>query len=241
MDIPVFIPSKGRPNPTTARMLEGMGFTDYTIFVEPQDESLYAQTTEKLFILDKNDQGLAYVRNFILKFAAEREIPFYWMLDDDISGIGYQNKLTKRNKRFTKNPFPLLNKYVSGRYAQLALEYEQYSWNATRDFHYNQYCDVFVCMNTKLCYGAEAYDKSMVPKEDREFTLKLRKRGLNTIRLARYCFDNGGIGSRKGGLEKVYKKSLLLPLMNVVEKHKGLVEIVDKRGQLDLKFHWNRV
>jgi hypothetical protein len=81
----VWILSKGRPDPVTSKVLDSHG-VNHTIFVEPQDEAAYRASlrpTANLHVLEKNDQGIAYVRQAMLTEGRRIEQPF-WMLDDDI-------------------------------------------------------------------------------------------------------------------------------------------------------------
>ena len=85
----VWILSKGRPDPVTSRVLNSHG-VNHVIWVEPQDEVAYRlaisaadRKTASLRVLEKDDQGIAYVRQALLTEGRRIQQPF-WMLDDDI-------------------------------------------------------------------------------------------------------------------------------------------------------------
>ena len=93
----VFIPSKGRPNNTTTKLLSEQG-VPHTIFVEPQDFDNYNAVLRPyatLVTLPENDRGLAPTKNFILDYAKERNIEHIFMFDDD---------LIKLQKNYLKPP-----------------------------------------------------------------------------------------------------------------------------------------
>ena len=62
----IAIPSKGR-----AKKVETLTiFPEAILFVEPQDYNLYKESypKNKIININKNDQGISYVRNFILNY-----------------------------------------------------------------------------------------------------------------------------------------------------------------------------
>lgn len=244
MRIPILIPSKGRPACDTVRLLNSLGNQDWGVFVEPQDRDKYG-FGPLVQVLPENNQGIAYVRNYMIQWAKERKIPYFWMIDDDIQSIHWQDRKARRTVKFKQDPFPILNKHAElylqqNHFAQMAIEYDQFSWSAKKDFYLNQYCDVFVCINTEIC-SRYSYDPQAVPKEDRDFTFSLVKSGERVVRLSRFSFKTGGIGSKKGGLEEVYKGDIKPALRHVMKKHPGYVSLVDKENRLDVKFHFEKL
>lgn len=82
----VWIPSKSRPNPSFSQALSAEGI-DHVIWVEPQDHEKYlAHATQhtSFRVLEKNDQGVTYVRQKMLDTAREKGARI-WMMDDDIN------------------------------------------------------------------------------------------------------------------------------------------------------------
>ena len=82
----IWIPSKGRPGPIFSNALCKEEIP-HTIWIEPQDEESYRQTNSNHCItykvLDKNDQGVTYVRQKMLDECRNRGIKIF-MMDDDI-------------------------------------------------------------------------------------------------------------------------------------------------------------
>jgi len=81
----ICIPSKGRPETmTTQRYFRP---EDVIIFVEPQEIKAYNifQPSYQIVDIKKSNQGVSYVRNFIIDYMQEDKI---LMIDDDIFFIG---------------------------------------------------------------------------------------------------------------------------------------------------------
>ena len=126
-EIPIFVPSKGRPDSSTARLLAEAGLA-FTVVVEPQDERRYSRWPT--VAIERNGQGIAYVRSWIKANAAS---DWYWMLDDDITA--FYETASGRNKRVDAarairgaEKFFVQDKSV----AQAALEYQQFAWSSKK-------------------------------------------------------------------------------------------------------------
>lgn len=81
----IAIPSKARPDIITLDLLKS---NEIYIFVEPQDLNDYKKykgRVKKIVNIEKNDQGIVYVRNFILDYFKQGDEVM--MLDDDIQGF----------------------------------------------------------------------------------------------------------------------------------------------------------
>lgn len=94
----IYIPSKGRPNTTTAAVLDAAGL-EYKIVIEPQDYDSYLSVHGhgKLLVLDKNDGGLRYVRNFIKRYSISIGETKHWELDDDLEQFYIRPKSSPKN------------------------------------------------------------------------------------------------------------------------------------------------
>ena len=104
---PVYVLSRHRAGKTsTTKLLDDSG-VDYQVVVEPHDFESYAAhfPAEKLLTLPKDNQGIAYVRNFILAHALENGFLYAWQLDDDVSYFVYR----KKGERIYTNPRPLMS------------------------------------------------------------------------------------------------------------------------------------
>lgn len=86
---PVYIPSKGRSESClTADILQSENI-DFNIVVEPQDADGYIDIygADKCLIMEHNDYGIAYARNWIKKHSTDRGEGFHWQIDDNIKSF----------------------------------------------------------------------------------------------------------------------------------------------------------
>ena len=198
---PIVIPSKGRPDGTTLRILAREGIP-FTVYIEPQDEVAYRRAGwDRLRVLDANDQGLPYVRRQIL---ADAPLQWFWMLDDDITAW-FQT--VQQCCRTTTAGAALLGAQSyfasSPRVAQAALEYRQFAWRARQPCVYDTYCDVCVAIHGGYARGLTFRDACDL-KLDRDFTLQVLAAGYSTCRVTAFSFSAPKNGSNRGGLFAEY-------------------------------------
>jgi hypothetical protein len=90
--IPVYIPSKGRPDFATAKQLNKVE-RPFTVFVEPQDFKAYSDAGHvSIFKLPQNNRGIAYARQLIVEYVIGHDDSWFWMLDDDIYSFAVKVK-----------------------------------------------------------------------------------------------------------------------------------------------------
>ena len=90
-----FIPSKGRPNTKTHKLFEDAGI-EVIHFLEPQDYNRYKHKNK--INIGKNDQGIGFVRSFMLNYAKQNSHKWVLMCDDDVTSFGvYKNKTIKKD------------------------------------------------------------------------------------------------------------------------------------------------
>lgn len=85
---PIFILSKGRPNPLTSQLFQAANIKHF-IFIEPQDWQFYdvdLPPTAELVDIGENDRGITFVRQRILDQIRKIGTPC-WMIDDDIFSV----------------------------------------------------------------------------------------------------------------------------------------------------------
>ncbi len=206
---PIFVPSKGRPQSSTLKLLREHGI-EHNVVVEPQELENYklnelGPPISFYLALPENDRGIAYVRNMIKRTAGGAGMKWYWMLDDDITRF----YLAIGGKNSASNPLTVLleaQRIFSSLplVGQGALEYQQFSWSAKKDFAIG-YCDVAVAINADRTLGIE-YRQEMDLKEDRDFTLQILANGMLTVRASKCGFSAPKNGSNKGGLYEEYQK-----------------------------------
>jgi hypothetical protein len=98
---PIYIPSKGRAHLNTASAVLDKSGVTYKLVVEPQDYDAYCNvySSDRVIQMDKNNQGLAYVRNYIKKYSRDRGEEKHWQVDDDIKGFKIRKRDADKNEK----------------------------------------------------------------------------------------------------------------------------------------------
>lgn len=248
---PICIASKGRAgkSKTIAKLLEE-GAT-VNLYVEPQDAEAYGRAygghpdmvpppgKVVIHVLPENDQGITYVRKWILNRARELRVEWFWMLDDDISGMFRveQGKCVKApmvdvlrdaEELITKDPNPV---------AMGSLEYQQFAWSAKKPLKYNSYCEVAVLISVKNTMLIN-YRPDL--KEDRDLVLQALSMGYCSMRTAWLAFGAPKNGSNEGGLHDAYKGGLERHWSaEMVRRWPGICTLHTKPdGRPDVKINW---
>ncbi len=240
MTAPIFIPSKGRAgNAKCVAKLQEEG-VPFFLVVEPQDGIKYLTAYPKatMLYLEKDNGGIAYVRNFILNYVREKGFKWYWQLDDDINMMGFvkEKKVMKAPFGFVLNQAADLLSYVPD-LAVGALEYQQFAWSATKPYAMNSYCDTCVFVNVER---TKSFQYRPDVKEDRDFVLQALSMGLQSARTSRFCFGSPKNGSNEGGLHDEYKAGLERTWSeNMVKLWPGVCSLHTKKdGRPDVKVNW---
>ena len=241
-----FIPSKGRPEVVTAETFKNSPALleqEYVVFVEPQEVELYRKAGHKNIVdIGATDKGIGYVRNFMVNYAVENNIPWFWMCDDDIKEFTQQ--IGKKTRPWERNFFTVIEqnaKQLPEHFGIVGLEYNQYVWSATRDCAIGGYCEVCALFKTDIMKKFK-YTEKLGLKEDRDMILQLRTNVYQTMRLSKYGFRCPPIGTNKGGLQETYRTTKAKEDCIAMKKKYGdLVDIVEKDGMYDLKIHWRKI
>jgi len=196
----VFIPSKGRPNTNTHKMFEEAGIEVYH-FIEPQELDLY-KVKNKISI-EKNNQGIGYVRNFMLQYAKAKNLGWVIISDDDINQFGvYENGI--KNKKGASIWFDILKKVEKLPFEIVGINYLQYAWSQKKDYSINKsFVEVCILVNTKNINWN--YRTQFNLKEDRDFALQAIKYGNGILKFNKYYYNCPNVGKNKGGLQDQYK------------------------------------
>tara|TARA_R100001129_G_scaffold68215_1_gene46515 strand:+ start:3021 stop:3782 length:762 start_codon:yes stop_codon:yes gene_type:complete len=242
---PIYIPSKNRPEGKTFELLKDIDAKKY-ILVEPQDIEKYEHFKEnfKLIILEKNDQGLYYVRDVTKKYAENTGTEWYWVIDDDISKF-YRTENNKNKPITPKEALLSAQELFNSMPISLgALEYQQYAWSQKKLFKINSYADCVVCFNTKRTKKYN-YDLQFKLKGDRDMALQIMADKQFVMRALQISFSCPKFGSNKGGLFNVYNKQKLEHEMSklLMEKWGNRYVIIQKKKtndgvRFDAKINW---
>jgi hypothetical protein len=95
----VYIPSKGRASTCNTPNLLSKSNIDFFIVVEPQDKDSYLEefNKEQILVMDKDDKGIAYARNFCKRHSISLGDKFHWQIDDDMKI--FMKRINKKNTR----------------------------------------------------------------------------------------------------------------------------------------------
>jgi hypothetical protein len=204
----VFIPSKGRPTTKTFKLFSSDNFC-VTHLVEPADKVAYEHANiPNLLLLPESNQGIAYVRNYILEHSRKIGAQWIWMIDDDVQGFGHakqgktikgtSNILLEFQERVKPYKFPLNG-----------INYCQHAWsysNGKTRFYINRKT-AEVCTLLYMPKISWQYRGRMNLKEDRDFCMQAIKYSDGIIVDTHSWFACPGVGTNPGGLQEHYKAS----------------------------------
>lgn len=194
---PIFVPSKNR-----AGKIKFYPGAIYVVEMQDYDKYSCMYSGIKLLMLPKENQGIAYVRNFIKEYTENNNIHQFWMLDDDISNF-YHREGTKMIKDDINVLQNAEEAFMKNNIALGALEYQQFAWSATKPLVKNSFCDVCVWVDNTETYGLR-YRHYLEGKEDRDFAMQVISEGKKTARSTEYAFSVPKNGSNAGGLKEVF-------------------------------------
>ncbi len=242
----IYITSKGRADVCKTALAIGKHKNTF-IVVEPQELELYKNTMPDFnyLVLDANNMGLAYARNYIKKHSEQNNEDNYWVLDDDISNFYYRvgTKLIK------EEPLTCLQQaqdvFIQNNIALGGMEYRQYAWSASKPLVLNTFCDCVVWVDNNKTQGVY-YNENLRLKIDRDFCIKVIKAEQKTARTTMHAFSSPPNGSNKGGLKEIaydvanLEKEECIKMVNLWGEN-ICTHIVKKDGRNDLKIHWKNI
>lgn len=232
----VCIPSKGRPGTLLPSKLQGL---PYLVFVEPQDQAPYqAAGISNLHALPANNQGISFVRNYILDYARNHNHDWVWMIDDDVSnfGIADSGKVTTKSAQTVLEGFQT----IASRYQfpVNGINYRQYAWACSKAgarYRINVKT-AEVCTLLFVPKITWKYRSRFNLKEDRDFCLQAVKHSSGIFFDSYSCFNCPNVGTNSGGLHSEYalKQDHEAAVRFAREWH-PYVSVVKKAGRVDAK------
>lgn len=223
-----FIPTKGRFNTKTYKLFEAEGI-EVKHFIEPNEFALY-NVPNKINI-QKNNNGISYVRNYMLKYAKEKNYEWVIFCDDDVDSFGiYNGKTIKKTasiwndilQRAKKLPFELIG-----------INYKQHAWHEKTVYSINKkYVEVCVLMNVKKIQ----WNYVAGLKQDRQFCFETLRNGYGVLKFNHFWFSCPNVGSNKGGLYNEYKnKDDEKAAERLVKEYYPYAKLVKKKGRIEAK------
>jgi len=237
---PIYIPSKGRSKNVRTAILLKESNIDFYIVVEPQDYKDYQKYFSKknILVLNKNDKGMAYVRNFCVKHARKAGHSALWQLDDDI----LKYKIRKDSKRKETTAYIALSKLerIMDKYSnvgQVAHRLDAFAFAYKGKYQINRAVYSSVLMRTNL---PVKYRNDTI--EDSDFSLQLLYThkwctiitNRVTIQTVPHNKQNGGLTEKKKGLNKRSQYNINYANawpghFTLKEREDGTIHIVAKR------------
>jgi hypothetical protein len=225
-----FIPSKSRPGTKTYKLFEDVGIKVYH-FIEPQEIESY-NVPNKISI-EKNDQGIGYVRNYMLNFARVNNMDWVIICDDDVDHFGvYRNANIKKDASIWIDIF---NKVKNLPFEIYGINYRQLAWTEKKEYSINaKFVEVCILLNVKNIKWN--YRPEFNLKEDRDFALQTIKYGNGIVRFNKFFYNCPDVGTNAGGLHNEYKnKKDELSAKKMISEWHPFITMQNKNGRLDIK------
>lgn len=223
-----FIPTKGRLKTKTYKLFEEANIPVYH-FIEPQEYDLY-DVPNKINI-NKNNQGVTYVRNFMLNYAKKNNFEWVVFCDDDVISFGIYNG--KTIKKTASIWFDILERAKKLPFELIGINYTQHAWHEKKAYSINsKFAEVCVLMNVQKIN----WEYKENTKEDRDFQLQTIKNGYGVLRFNHYWFSCPNVGSNQGGLFDLYQsKKDIEWSKNIVKSWHPFAKLVKKKNRIDAK------
>ena len=203
LSYPIYIPSKGRHDVCSTANVMSLNKINYSIVVEPQDYNLYQKQYglckyAKVVCMDKNDMGIAYVRNFIKQHAQNNSYDFMWVIDDNARYFEYRADGSSKSRiKTSPKPMMYIIEQICKEYVNIGaagMKHDIFAWTEKTDFNLNR--QVYSCVLLKVDSGCD-YREGTV--EDTDYSLQLLSKQLCTIVFTRLLIVKKTTMKVKGG------------------------------------------
>lgn len=226
-----YIPTKGRLQTKTYKLFEKVGIQVFH-FIEPQEINQY-NVPNKISILE-NNQGIGYVRNFMLNYARNNNHDWVIMCDDDVTdfGVSINNKCIIKDAGIWVSIF---EKVKNLPFEIIGINYRQHAWHEKNAYSVNKkFAEVCIMLNIKKIHWNYRSEYNL--KEDRDFCLQTIKKGNGVIIFNKHFFNCPGVGSNPGGLQDEYKeKKDEESCKKMFYEWHPFIEIQKKDNRIDIK------
>lgn len=201
---PVYIPSKGRPECPTAKLLAKEDIF-FRIVVEPgAEEEAYREEgwhDRRILVLPKRKQGLPYSRAFIKSHSQKRGEAAHWQIDDDVQEFRMRPMGKPSFKVSCRTAMELVETFMD-KYENVAVAGpNQNSWPPRGRLFFNDLPVQAVLINN--CVDSN-YRRDFPLMSDFDFILQVLREGWCTALLDELRVVTPGDHGRAGGLKEVY-------------------------------------
>jgi hypothetical protein len=196
-EFPIYIPSRKRATSiTTAKLFKADG-VPFKVVVEPQDEAEYLRyfTSNEVLVMDKNDQGIAYVRNFIKQHSTNNGNAFHWQFDDNIKNFALRTD-DKNVKCSAITAIKQIEQVVAG-YSNIGgagMMHQAFAFAQKKDIVVNR--QVYTAMLLSNATKAKFRDGII---EDTDYNMQILTEGYCTLLFARVIMNKETTMKMTGG------------------------------------------
>jgi hypothetical protein len=230
---PIYVPSKDRvAKSATIDHLQSEGIP-YSIVVEPQDYDEYvdAYGKEHVLSMDKNDQGIVYVRNFCKTHSINEGHSRHWQIDDNIKSFrirtGGKNVKSKMGYSLSLAE-KFVDEFENIGIAGLTHQMFAFAKKHSLDINRQAYSCVLVDNNLDLWWRDSV--------EDTDYSLQVLASKKCTVVLNRLIIEKAATGEVKGGNEKVYSGDGRLRRTKLLQEYwPGWFQYTEKYGRIHVK------
>lgn len=195
--LPIYIPSKGRADKCLTAQLLLKENVNFSLVVEPQDADDYRLNFpgHEVIVMDQNNKGIAYARNWCKNISTLKGEPAHWQPDDNIKSF----RVRKNGKNVICSVSEVLSPvelfFHSHKNVGMAcLRHTMFAFSQTKDLSFNQCMySAFITVNN---IGFYFRDKTI---EDADYTLQVLSSGLCTVIFNRLLMEKITTGKMKGG------------------------------------------
>lgn len=233
---PIYILSKNRPRGGTYKIFEKQNIA-YNIVIEPQDYDLYKHIIKNgnIILLDKNDQGPRYVRNFILQHSYKNGYNACWQFDDNLTQFYRKNN----GKRFITSAYEAISELESiynsyNNIGIIGFNYSNFIRDAVPRFYYNTFVySAFLISNNK---GIQFQGEFNL---DNDICLQFLLKEISTVRCNYYSVNKVGTGVMKGGNYERYKKFGRLKMaLEIYNRYPRFSKIKEEKKRYQIVVNW---
>ena len=193
----VYIPSKDRAvTILSAKMLHNFN-VPFKIVIEPQDKEKYCAEfkIEQLLVMNENDQGIAYARNFIKDYSIKNGEKFHWQIDDNIKNLGV--RLNGKSLKFPANQVLSMVESVTDLYDNVggsSIMHEAFVFSQTTQINVNRQVYTAMLLNNDVPYR---FRGGVI--EDTDYNMQMLTNGYCTLLFTQLFMKKMTTGSMTGG------------------------------------------
>lgn len=200
---PIYIPSRGRSGACkVADIFINEGINSFLIAVEPKEYNDYLKKykPENLLKIDKDDCGVAYVRNFIKKHSIYSfKCKYHWQFDDNIKSF-YTRVGAKNIKANALDNIIFIENYICNynNIAVAGMNYTTFAFAEKKEIKINKSpASAFIVNN-----NCSVLYRKGVPV-DIDYTLQCLSRNWCTVVFSRLLIDKPGPMKMPGGCTEI--------------------------------------